>query len=61
MEEQTWKLQTPCSALGSQPRRAFAREDLPAPVPPTITIRGLGSTGIEGVEGFEGVEGVEGD
>ena len=51
MSGQTWKLQTPSSALGSHPRRALAREDFPVPVPPTITIRGSGSTGVKGVEG----------
>ena len=29
-------------SLGSQPKRAFAKELLPAPVGPTITIRGFG-------------------
>ena len=37
------------SDLGSQPRRALAREDLPAPVAPTITILGLGSSGTRGL------------
>ena len=36
---QTSKLPHPSSALGSQPRRTLAREDLPTPVLPTTTIR----------------------
>ena len=37
------------SERGSQPRKAFAREDFPDPVAPTITILGLGSSGARGL------------
>ena len=36
----------PEGALGSQPRKALARELFPDPVGPTMMIRGLGSAGI---------------
>ena len=38
---------THVALVGSHPSKALASEDLPAPVGPTITIRGLGSS-----EGF---------
>ena len=41
--EQTSKRHS--SERGSQPRKAFAKEDFPEPVAPTITILGLGSSG----------------
>ena len=41
--EQTSKRHS--SERGSQPRKAFAKEDFPDPVAPTITILGLGSSG----------------
>ena len=34
---------------GSQPRKALARDDFPAPVLPTMTILGLGRSGIRGL------------
>ena len=37
------------SERGSQPRKAFAKEDFPDPVAPTITILGLGSSGTRGL------------
>ena len=41
---QTGNKQDPLPPLGSHPSRALAREDLPEPVGPTITIFGLGSS-----------------
>ena len=45
--EQTSKRHS--SERGSQPRKAFAKEDFPDPVAPTITILGLGSSGARGL------------
>ena len=42
----TSNMQVPEGARGSQPRRALARELFPAPVGPTMMMRGSGRLGI---------------
>ena len=44
---QTSNMQTSVASVGSQPRRASARELLPAPVGPTMTILGSGYSSPE--------------
>ena len=47
---QTPNMQTPVSALGSQPSKALAKELLPAPVGPTMTILGEGYSSWDNTE-----------